>query len=281
METSQQQQQLVVEEERTTIEGCWILDKTRDNWTMNDYLHVMNVDPLAIEAHEKGEREHDTYHTIEFIRNHENDMAVNANIANKENDNNNIGIKIIKRSRVNNDVIVNLVFGQEYVQYLQPNNRVKSSMASSDHPGHVCIQSKLVTTDNHGTALVTDVKRLIVDSPAPDPATSNRTDATTANNDTSASEPSIKNDSTDIVANSEEVVTETTTITSPLQDQQQQQTARVLLLQELTIVNKETGQSHTTRRYFLPYNDTPPHLVPPATTAIIATITGTDDMNDE
>jgi hypothetical protein len=186
---------------RTTIAGCWMLDKSRDNWSMNEYLQTMNVDPLAIEAHEKGEKEHDTFHTIDFV-----DRGK---------------VRIVKRSRVNNDVVVELVLGRESIQYLQPSNRPKRSMATSDHSGHLCIKSSLVTTD-HGTAVVTDTKRL----------------------QTSEVEPETKDESV-------------TNQTSKSDD--------VVLVQELTIVNEETGKSHTTIRYFNPYYGTPPHLVPPPT----------------
>lgn len=192
-----------VKPRRTTIAGCWILDKTRANWSMNDYLQTMNVDPLAIEAHEKGEKEHDTFHTIEFV---ERGKVV----------------RIVKRSRVNNDVVVELPLGRETIHYLQPSNRPKRSMATSDHSGHLCIQSSLVTTD-HGTAVVTDVKRLQTSTTEPD------------TNDESGEHPK---------SSSEE---------------------DVVLVQELTIVNEGTGQSHTTIRYFKPYYETPPHLVPPLT----------------
>lgn len=241
-------------EPRTTLNGCWILDKTRDNWSMNEYLQTMNVDPLAIEAHEKGEKEYETYHTIEFI-------------------NDNTGIKIIKRSRVNNDVVVELNFGQEYQQYLQPNNRLKSSIATSDHLGHVCIKSSLVTTDNHGTAIVTDVKRLQTIEETATPTSAAQlpisSAATTmpleddAANNTEETVDNVKMDVTDTAeqggANTN-VSTATTTV----------------LVQELTIQNVETGQSHTTTRYFLPYYETPPHLVP----INLPNLTNADHLDD-
>jgi hypothetical protein len=232
-------------ERRTTLNGCWILDKSRDNWSMNEYLQTMNVDPLAIEAHEKGEKEYETYHTIEFI-------------------NNNTGVKIVKRSRVNNDVVVELNFGQEYQQYLQPNNRLKSSIATSDHLGHLCIKSSLVTTDNHGTAIVTDIKRLQTIeetvaatstlSPPPLPiltttTTPNEGDKTKVQADDTESG---KMEMTDTADNNEPLESSSIGTT----------TTTTVLVQELTIQNVETGQSHTTTRYFLPYHDTPPHLVP-------------------
>ena len=236
---------------RTTLNGCWILDKSRDNWSMNEYLQTMNVDPLAIEAHEKGEKEYETYHTIEFI-------------------NNNTGVKIVKRSRVNNDVVVELNFGQEQQQYLQPNNRLKSSIATSDHLGHLCIKSSLVTTDNHGTAIITDIKRLqtieAIDVTAAPPlpllptTVPREDDATNTKSDSNEDVKMENADSADAVA-MEATVSDATTSTT------------TILVQELTIQNVETGQSHTTTRYFLPYNDTPPHLVP-------RTAPNTDNLDD-
>lgn len=271
MSDQEQQQDHHVREKRTTIEGCWILDKTRLNWSMNEYLQTMNVDPLAIEAHEKGEKEHDTYHTIEFISN------------DNSNNNSRDGIKIIKRSRVNNDVIVELQFGQEYVQYLQPNNRIKSSIASYDHNGkYICIKSKLVTTENHGTAIVTDIKRLIYPNNEEYLTNISSTDDTTTPvDDNNATETAMTKDG-DIVTSKEEATTSTLPIQDQAEEKKEPTTATtnntnddVVLLQELTIVNEETGQSHTTKRYFLPYFDTPPHLV------IAKVATTTEDMNDE
>jgi hypothetical protein len=149
---------------------------------MNKYLETMNVDPLAIEAHEKGEKEHDTYHTIEFI--HWGST-----------------VKITKRSRVNNDLIVELKLGQESIEYLPPGNRPKRSLAVSDHAGHLCITSSLQTVN--GTALVKDIKRLV-----------------------------------------------------------QETDERTVLVQELTVTNEQTNQTSTTVRYFNPYTDTAPHLIP-------------------
>ena len=123
--------------EQTTLNGCWILDKSKEPWSMNQYLEVMNVDPLAIAAHEKGEKEHDTFHTIEMV---------------------NSQLKITKRSRVNNDLVQELVLNQEKVDYLPPGNRPKRVIARSDHPGHLTIQSSLETSN--GVASVTDTKTL-------------------------------------------------------------------------------------------------------------------------
>jgi hypothetical protein len=201
-------------EPRTTIAGCWILDKTRENWSMNEYLQTMNVDPLAVEAHEKGEKDFDTFHTIDFVDHNK--------------------VRIMKRSRVNNDVCVELILGMESIEYLQPMNRPKCSVATSDHPGHLCIKSSLVTTD-HGKAIVTDVKRL-QENAVHDPI------LITNENISEQSSTPVRND--------------------------------VVLVQELTILNEETGKTHTTTRYFNPYYDTPPHLVPSA-------VRNMDDVDDD
>lgn len=98
----------------------------------------MNVDPVAIEAHEKGELEFETIHTITMD-------------AQK--------VKIVKRSRVNNDVTVELTFGQEQIIHLPPGDRPKKSLATSEGPGNLKIVNSLQTY-NAGKATVTDVKNL-------------------------------------------------------------------------------------------------------------------------
>ena len=95
---------------RDSLNGAWILDKTREPWSMKHYLEVMNVDPLAIEAHEKGEKEHDTIHTITM--DHQR-------------------VQIVKRSRVNNDLVVDLEFNKHTVVFLPPGDRPKRSLAVS------------------------------------------------------------------------------------------------------------------------------------------------------
>jgi hypothetical protein len=106
---------------------------------MRGYLETLEVPELAIQAHEKGESETDTYHNIEITR---------------------TTVKIIKRSRVNNDLTVNLTFGEEFVEYLQPDNRPKKQMATTEDPGkHLKIESSLLTVN--GMAHVTDTKRLV------------------------------------------------------------------------------------------------------------------------
>ena len=163
---------------RDSLNGSWILDKSRGNWQMKEYLETMQVDPLAIEAHEKGDRETDTIHTITL---------------------GNGKVQIVKRSRVNNDLTIDLDLGMEKVEYLSPGERPKRIMAQSQHPGHLHLQSTLLTLNN-GQANVTDIKELI------------------------------------------------------------QEEGRTTLAQRLTIVNEQTGKSHSVTRYFLPYLKTPPHL---------------------
>lgn len=144
---------------------------------MSGYLTTMNVAADAIAAHEKGEREHDTFHTIELTRRH---------------------VRIVKRSRVNNDVMVELTLGGETVEYLPPNNRPKRMMAISESLQHLRIESSLTTSN--GTAIVQDVKRLSEDG--------------------------------------------------------------THMIQTIHVRNEETGQTNETTRIFVPYNETPPHLVP-------------------
>lgn len=169
--------------QRQTLEGTWILDKTRADWSMTPYLQIMQVDPLAIEAHEKGDIEADTFHTIHFFNN------INE-------------VQIIKRSRVNNDLVVNLQLGMEQMEYLSPAQRPKTMIATADRERQFLeIQSKLQTM-SHGTASVKDIKRLI-----------------------------------------------------------HQDDDSAVLMQELTITNERTGQSHSLQRFFLPYLETPPHLL--------------------
>lgn len=93
---------------------------------------------MAVEAHEKAELEFDTINTITMD-------------AKK--------VEIVKRSRVNNDVIVELVFGQEQLVYLPPGERPKKSLATSQGPGHLKIVHSLQTY-NAGKASVTDTKTL-------------------------------------------------------------------------------------------------------------------------
>ena len=124
---------------REDLNGGWILDKSRGEWSMRGYLETLNVPELAIQANEKGETELDTLHVIEL-----NDEKV----------------KITKRSRVNNNLIVELVFGTESVEYLKPDKRPKKQLATTEDPGkHLKIESSLLTVN--GMAHVVDIKRLV------------------------------------------------------------------------------------------------------------------------
>jgi hypothetical protein len=92
---------------------------------------------LAIEAHEKGEEEHDTIHIIEFAED---------------------TFTIKKMSRVN-DFSLELKLGQEFRQVL-PGDRVKTILATSDCPGQsVRIVSRMPTMN--GMAHVIDEKTLV------------------------------------------------------------------------------------------------------------------------
>jgi len=125
---------------RPSLTGTWVLDKARGTPSMRGYLEAMNVDELAIEAHEKGEAEHDTLHDILLT---------------------DTTYRIHKLSRVN-DLTLDLILGQELVEVLPRHpaagERTRRSLANSDHPGHVRIDSVLKTVN--GTAHVTDVKML-------------------------------------------------------------------------------------------------------------------------
>ena len=50
--------------QRDSLNGTWMLDKSRGKWSMRGYLETLHVNELVIQAHEKGETETDTYHTI-------------------------------------------------------------------------------------------------------------------------------------------------------------------------------------------------------------------------
>lgn len=81
---------------RQTLEGTWILDEARAGWSMPLHLETMQVDPLAIEAHEKGDIEADTFHIIQFAGNR---------------------VHIIKSSRVNNDLSVDVELRMEQIEH--------------------------------------------------------------------------------------------------------------------------------------------------------------------
>lgn len=121
----------------TSLNGCWILDRTKGSPSMRGYLETMGVDELAIQAHEKGDQENATYHTITL---------------------DDVSVHIVKRSRVNNDTVVDLQLGQEVTVHLPPGDRPKKSLATSNHGGHLEIRSSLQTMN--GLASVVDIKTL-------------------------------------------------------------------------------------------------------------------------
>jgi hypothetical protein len=138
-------------EQRASLNGAWILDKTphpnAGDWSMKHYLAVLNVDPLAIEAHVKGEMLHDTIHTIYM---------------------NERQLHVTKRTREKNSVKTVLEFGRRHVEYWLPGNREKSSLATrlsnnnnDDELGKKFqIQSTLPTVN--GEAHVTEICELLV-----------------------------------------------------------------------------------------------------------------------
>lgn len=103
---------------------------------MRGYLETMGVTEFAIEAHDKGESDHDTINIIEFDEEY---------------------FKIKKLSRVTN-LELELKLGVEFTQTL-PGDRVKTVMATSDCPGEsVNIVSRMPTMN--GIATVFDNKVL-------------------------------------------------------------------------------------------------------------------------
>jgi hypothetical protein len=106
---------------------------------MKDYLETMGVTELAIQAHEKGEIENDTYITIELEP---------------------PKVKLTKRSRVNNDLIIELELDKESLEELLPGDRVKRSLATSQSQSldHLQIESSLTTMN--GMARILDIKTL-------------------------------------------------------------------------------------------------------------------------
>jgi hypothetical protein len=210
---------------RPTVQGCWILDKEKTaameaSCVMSSYLAVMNVDPLAIEAHEKGERETDTFHTIEFFV----DDTMKTLHDERENSSAPRKVRLTKRSRVNNDVVVTLSLGAEQIQYLTPGHRAKKMLASASNPlTQLRIDSSLQT--DHGLAKVVDIKTLLQEPDEEAPSA-----VAVVMSTRRSSKPNIPK-------------------------------GRTWLCQVLTITNQETGASHTTTRYFCPYHEMPPHLV--------------------
>jgi hypothetical protein len=118
------------------MNGTWILDKSRGEPSMRGFLETMGVSEFAIEAHDKGESDHDTINIIHFDEEY---------------------FKIKKLSRVTN-LELELKLGVEFAQAL-PGDRVKTVVATSDCPGQcVSIVSRMPTMN--GMATVNDNKTL-------------------------------------------------------------------------------------------------------------------------
>mmetsp|Transcript_21140 Transcript_21140/g.50241 ORF Transcript_21140/g.50241 Transcript_21140/m.50241 type:complete len:278 (+) Transcript_21140:36-869(+) len=204
---------------RTSLNGRWVVDKSRSQ-LMSDYLRVMDVPSDAIQAHEKGEQETDTYHTITLS-------------------DDNTAVRIVKRSRVNDDVVVELEIGKEKTEMLRawstdrsiknPEKRPKKAIATTDDPGkHLKIENNLLTVN--GMAHVIDTRKLVQEEVAvPDSAPGGEGDG---------------GPSADAKPKSESVNGNGTKSSD----------TRSVIVQELVITNEVTGATHTTTRYFVPYD---------------------------
>jgi len=122
---------------RTSLNGVWILDRTRGSPSVRGFLETMGVPELAIEANEKGDDEHDTVHDITLTSTQ---------------------YKIKKLSRVNN-MVLDVTLGEEHVKHMVPGERLKRTLASSDHPAHVRVESSMPTMN--GVTRVIDTKTLV------------------------------------------------------------------------------------------------------------------------
>jgi hypothetical protein len=122
---------------RDSLNGKWVLDRNRGNPSVRDFLETMGVSPLAIEANEKGDADHDTIHDITLTQTQ---------------------YAIKKLSRVN-DMNLNVSLGIEQVKPLLPGERIKRTLATSAHLGNVIIVSSMPTMN--GVARVTDEKNLV------------------------------------------------------------------------------------------------------------------------
>ena len=122
---------------RDSLNGKWLLDRNRGNPSVRGFLEIMGVSPLAIEANEKGDADHNTIHDITLTQ---------------------TNYTIKKLSRVN-DMILDVTLGDEQVKPLLPGDRIKRTLATSDHLGHVLIVSSMPTMN--GVARVTDEKHLL------------------------------------------------------------------------------------------------------------------------
>ena len=105
---------------RTSLNGKWILNRNRGSPSVRGFLETMGVSGLAIEANEKGEKEHDTIHEITLT-----DSTY----------------RIKKLSRVN-DLTLEVNLGEEHVKCLLPGERIKRTLATSDNSCHVKVESR-------------------------------------------------------------------------------------------------------------------------------------------
>ena len=187
---------------------------------MSDYLRVMDVPSDAIQAHEKGEQETDTYHTITLS-------------------DDNKTVRIVKRSRVNDDVVVELEIGKEKTEMLRawstdrsiknPEQRPYVAIATTEDPGkHLKIENKLLTVN--GMAHVIDTRKLVQEE--------------IALHDSTHGGEGDGEQSADAKPKAEPV-NENGTASSD---------TRSVIVQELVITNEVTGATHTTTRYFVPYD---------------------------
>eukprot|EP01083_Nonionella_stella_P097513 274088_1 len=122
---------------RDSLNGKWVLDRLRGQPSVRGFLETMGVSELAIEANEKGDSEHNTIHDITLTSTQ---------------------FTIKKLSRVN-DMILDVTLGSEQLKPLLPGDRIKKTLATSDHPGHVKVESTMPTMN--GVARVTDIKTLV------------------------------------------------------------------------------------------------------------------------
>lgn len=182
---------------RDSLNGKWVLLRDRGAPSLKPFLETMGVSDLAIEANEKGDAEHDTIHDITLSSTQ---------------------YKIKKLSRVN-DMVLTANLGEEQHIPLPGGGGVQTVMVTSQHLGHVRIESSLPTMN--GLAKVTDVKTLV-------------------------QEEVKQNDDTVMLSTTES--TETTTTASAAAA-----TTQSIYVQHLTIVNEATGQTNETIRYFVPF----------------------------
>lgn len=99
---------------RDTLDGMWILDKSRGEWSMKHCLEVMNINPMIIDSHCIGELDNDSIQTIQF-------------------DKEKHSVRIIKKNYIgNDDIVIDLQLDIEHIEYLPPGNREKRTIAIVD-----------------------------------------------------------------------------------------------------------------------------------------------------